>query len=88
VVSVRNKLNQKIATGGNFTSYALRRDIPDGILKYTGRHPSPISRDTERWVCVPVVREKGLRVVFAGGTTGWHRNGIMKEPLVEWWRVN
>jgi len=22
-------------------------------------------------------------VVFAGNTTGWHRNGIMKELLVE-----
>jgi len=37
---------------------------------------------------VPVVREKCLREVFVGSTTGWHRNGIMKELLVEWWRVN
>ena len=29
------------------------------------------------------VREKRLREVFAGSTTGWHRNGIMKELLVE-----
>ncbi len=74
--------------GGNFTSYALRRDSPDGILQYTGRQLSPISGDTEDWAYAPVVREKHLRVVFVGSTTGWRRNGIMKELLVECWRVN
>jgi len=28
-----------------------------------------------------------LREVFVGSTTRWHKNGIMKELLVEWWRV-
>jgi endonuclease YncB( thermonuclease family) len=46
-----------------------------------------IRKDTDNWVYAPVVREKRLRVVFAGGTTGWHRNGIMKELLVEFRRL-
>ncbi len=45
-------------------------------------------KDIKNWVYAPIVREKYLRVVFAGSTTGWHRNGIMKELLDEWWRVN
>jgi len=45
-------------------------------------------KDIKSWAYAPVVREKCLRVVFAGNTTRWHRNGITKELLVEWWRVN
>ena len=45
---------------------------------------SPIREDTRRWVYARNVPEGRLRVVFAGNTTGWHRNGIMKELLVEW----
>ncbi|MEE8114005.1 MAG: hypothetical protein V3T23_06585 [Nitrososphaerales archaeon] len=73
--------------GGYFTSYALRRDSPDGILKYTSRQLSPISRDTGSWVYASNVRERCLREVFVGNITGWHRNGIMKELLVELWRL-
>jgi len=72
----------------DFTSYALRRDSPDGILKYIGRQLSRIRKDTGRRAYAPVVRERCLREVFAGSTTGWHRTGIMKELLVERWRVN
>ena len=31
--------------------------------------------------------EKRLRAGYAGGTMGWCWKGIMKELLVEWWRV-
>jgi hypothetical protein len=71
----------------DFISCAVRREGL-GILNSTGRQPSPIGGDTENWAYASNVREKGLRVVFAGNTTRWHRNGIIKELLVEWWRVN
>jgi len=71
----------------DFISCAVRREGL-GILNSTGRQFSPIGRDTESWAYASNVREKCLRVVFAGSTTGWHRNGIMKELLVERWRVN
>ena len=66
----------------DFISCAVRREGL-GILKSTGRQPSPIGGDTESKVYASNVREKCLRVVFAGSTTEWHRNGIMKELLVE-----
>jgi len=69
----------------DFISCAVRREGL-GILKSTGRQPSPIGGDTESKVYASNVREKGLRVVFAGSTTRWHGNGIMKELLVEFRR--
>jgi len=72
----------------DFISCALRKEGPDGILKGISQRLWPIREDTESWAYAPVVREKRLREVFAGSTTGWHRNGIMKELLVEWWRVS
>jgi len=81
-------LGQKSGTGvRGFISCAVRREGL-GILNGIDYQFLPIREDTEKWVYVPVVREKRLRVVFAGSTTGWHRNSIMKELLVEWWRVS
>ncbi len=70
----------------DFISCAVRREGL-GILKSTGRQPSPIGGDTESKVYASNVRGKGLREVFVGSTTGWHRNGIMKELLVEFRRL-
>jgi len=58
----------------DFISCAVRREGL-GILNSTGRQPSPIGRDTESWVYASNVREKYLRVVFAGNTTGWSGSG-------------
>jgi len=66
----------------DFISCAVRREG----LKCTGLHPSPIGGDTESWAYAPVAREKCLREVFVRSTTRWHRNGIMKELLVEFRR--
>jgi len=43
--------------------------------KLCGRQPSPIGRDTESWAYASNVREKCLRVVIAGNTTGWSGSG-------------
>jgi len=71
-----------------FIRGVARREELEYILKGTSQRLWPIREDTESWVYAPIVREKCLRVVFAGSTTGWYRNGIMKELLVEWWRVS
>jgi len=63
----------------DFISCALRRERPEENLQRTGEQLTPIREDTESKVYASNVREKGLRVVFAGNTTRWHRNGIMKE---------
>jgi len=67
----------------DFISCALRRERPEENLQRTGEQLTPIREDTESKVYASNVREKGLRVVFAGNTTRWHGNGIMKERLVE-----
>jgi len=67
----------------DFISCAVRREG----LKCTGLQPSPIGGDTESWAYASNVRENCLREVFVGNITGWHRQGIMKELLVERWRV-
>jgi len=88
VPNVANHSSQVNALVEDFINCALRREGIQSILNSTGWHLSPIKEDTESWACASNVREKCLRVVFAGSTTGWHRNGIMKELLVEWWWVN
>ena len=88
VPNVANHLNQVNALVEDFISCALRKEGPDGILKGISQRLWPIREDTESWAYAPVAQEKCLRVVFAGSTTRWHRNGIMKGLLVEWWRVN
>ncbi len=71
----------------DFISCALKREGLERTLNITGWHLSPIKKDTESWVYVTVAREKRLRVGYAGGTMARCWNGIMKELLVEWWRV-
>jgi len=72
----------------DFISCALRREGL-GILKSIDWQFSPIREDTEKWVYVPGVREKCLRVVFAGNTTGWSGSGKDNIGLrAEYRRVN
>ncbi len=66
----------------DFISCAVRREGL-GILNSTGRQPSPIRKDIENWAYVIVVLRGYLNGGIAGSTTGWRRNGIMKELLVE-----
>ena len=87
VPNVANHLNQVNALVEDFISCALRKEGPDGILKGISQRLWPIREDTESWAYAPVVREKCLREDYAGSTTGWHRNGIMKELLVEFRRL-
>ncbi len=72
----------------DFISGVLRRDALQSILNSTGWHLSPIKEDTESLAYVIVVPKRHLNGGAVRSTTGWHRNGIMKELLVEWWRVN
>jgi len=86
VPNVANHLNQVSALVEDFISCALGREGLQRILNSTGWHLSPIKEDTENWACASNVREKCLRVSCAESTTGWHRNGIMKELPVEFSR--
>ncbi|MEE8113430.1 MAG: hypothetical protein V3T23_03655 [Nitrososphaerales archaeon] len=53
-----------------FISCALRREGL-GILNGIDYQFLPIREDTEKWVYVPVVRERCSRVGYAGNITGW-----------------
>jgi len=59
----------------DFISCALRGIRLVCILNGIDYQFSPIREDTEKWVYVPVAREKCLRVIFAGNTTGWSGSG-------------
>ncbi len=67
----------------DFISGVLRRDALQSILNSTGWHLSPIKEDTESWAYVIVVPKRHLNGGSVRNTTRWHRNGIMKELLVE-----
>ena len=67
---------------------AIEQSILDSNIDEAISDRRSTIKDIKNWVYSPVVREKCLRVVFSGSTTRWSRNGIMKELLVEWWRVN
>jgi len=54
-----------------FISCVLRGERLVCILNGIDYQFSPIREDTEKWVYVPVAREKCSRVGDAGSTTGW-----------------
>jgi len=64
-------------------SCALRKEGLERIPQYTGQHLSLIKEDTESWACAQGVPRRYLDGGYAGSTTRWSRNGIMKELLVE-----
>ena len=55
----------------SFISCALRGEGLECILNSIDYQFSPIGEHTEKWVYVPVVREKCSRVGYAGNITGW-----------------
>ncbi len=66
---------------------AIEQSILDSNIDEAISDRRSTIKDIKNWVYSPVVREKHLRVGCVGSTTARCWNGIMKELLVEWWRV-
>ncbi len=58
---------------------AIEQSILDSNIDEAISDRRSTIKDIKNWVYSPVVRERCLRVVFAGDTTGWCWNGILQQ---------